>query len=75
MVFKIVDEGANEVGTIAGNEDGRKVLAGFAITGGVLGFAMWAEVDMGLNYVIFTTVAKSRSHTATTPTRVGSEEV
>ena len=72
--FKIVDEVAEEAVFEASDEDRRKRRA-MGAGGDNDRLAIRTNVAMLFDYVIFTTVTKWASQSATTPTRVGREKV
>ena len=53
-----MDKSAESISAFADDVGGWEVLAGFAISGFVFGFAFWTKVLVGVNYVFFTAVAK-----------------
>lgn len=57
MIFEIVNEGADKLGTLTDDEGGWKVFAVWAVAGGGFVLTLGAEVEWVGNYVIFTTVA------------------
>ena len=59
MVLEIMNEDAEEVGAFADNVSSGLILAIFAFACGVGRFANGTNILMGLNNVIFTTIAKN----------------